>query len=131
MFFCIIFLYMSRDYRKLQVYQIADELAIMVYKATEKFPKSEMFGLTSQLRRASVSVPTNIVEGSHRSTLADYLRFLDIALGSLAESGYLIDLSFRIGFLDTDTHKQLNERYENCIRMLKALINSHRKSSKA
>ena len=122
---------MSRDFRKLQVYQIADELAIMVYKATEKYPKSEMFGLTSQLRRASVSVPTNIVEGFHRSTLADYLRFLDIALGSLAETGYLIDLSFRLGYLESETHKQVYAQYETCIRMLKALINSHRKVSKS
>ena len=121
---------MSRDYRKLQVFKFTDELVIMVYTATRTFPKSEMFGLTSQLRRASVSVPTNIVEGSHRSTIGDYLRFLDIGLGSLAETGYLLNLSNRLGFIDTEPYKKLYVHYGSCIRMLKALINSLRKTLK-
>ena len=117
---------MARDFRKLRVYQAADELAFNVYQATKIFPKSEIYGLTSQLRRAAVSVPTNIVEGSHRSTRADYLRFLDIALGSLAEVGYLIDFSVRLGYIDNENSIKLKQSHEECIRMLKALINSHR-----
>ena len=117
---------MSRDYRKLRVFRKADELALEIYNVTRAFPKSEMFGLISQLRRASISVPTNIVEGSHRSTQRDYLRFLDIALGSLAEVGYLIDLATRIGYIDSETSDKLQMKYEDCIRSLKALIKSHR-----
>ena len=105
---------------------MADELAFDIYKATRSFPKNEMFGITSQMCRASLSVPTNIVEGSHRSTLADFIRFLDIANGSLAEVGYLIDFSTRLGYLDSETADNLKSKYTDCIRSLKALINSHR-----
>ena len=107
-------------------YQVADELAMLIYKTTQTFPKYELFGLTSQLRRAAVSVPTNIVEGSHRSTRADYLRFLDIALGSLAEVGYLLDFSTRLGYIDEPTSKILLEKHRDAIRLLQAFINSHR-----
>ena len=121
---------MSRDYRKLKTFQLSDELVIAIYKLTESFPRSELFGLTSQLRRAAVSVPTNIVEGSHRSTLPDYLHFLDIAFGSLAEVGYLLDVSFRLGYNKDQDVEGLNEKYDKCIRHLKSLIKSHRGISK-
>ncbi|NQS97287.1 MAG: four helix bundle protein [candidate division Zixibacteria bacterium] len=117
---------MSRDYKKLRVFKMADELAVEVYRTTKRFPKNEMFGITSQLRRAALSVPTNIVEGSHRSTIGDYLRFLDIALGSLAETGYLIDFSARLGYLDSENADNLRKSYLDCIRSLKALIKSLR-----
>ena len=117
---------MSRDYRKLNVFQNSDELALEIYKVTQGFPKSEMYAMTSQLRRAALSVPTNIVEGSHRNTMNDYLHFLDIAAGSLAETGYLIGFSQRLGYIENDTATALIARYESCIRMLLALINSLR-----
>ena len=77
-----------RDHNKLRAFQLADDLAVAVYKYTATFPDAERFGLTSQLRRAAVSVPSNIVEGCARSTQSDYLRFLDIAYGSSSEVGF-------------------------------------------
>jgi len=97
---------MSRDYRKLRVFDQADNLAHRIYAITKNFPRSEMFGLTSQLRPAALSVPTNIVEGSHRDSLAEYIRFLDIALGSLAETGYLIEFAQSLGYIE---NKDANE----------------------
>jgi len=117
---------MSRDYRKLRVFDQADNLAHRIYAITKNFPRSEMFGLTSQLRPAALSVPTNIVEGSHRDSLAEYIRFLDIALGSLAETGYLIEFAQSLGYIENkDANELINQRLE-CSRALKALIDSFR-----
>ena len=69
---------MGRDYTKIKAWQLADQLAILVYKATESFPKSEIWSLTSQMRRAAISVPANIVEGSARKNKKEYLQFLYI-----------------------------------------------------
>lgn len=118
---------MSRDYRKLRVFQKTDELAKEIYKLTKSFPKSEMFGITSQLRRASLSVPTNIVEGSHRDSLGDYIRFLDISLGSLAETGYLLEFSEALGYINSDDSKQLLTVQKDCMGSLKSLIDSFQK----
>lgn len=87
-----------RDHTKLKVFDLADEVAVMIYKVTKGFPKEEMYGLTSQLRRAAVSVPSNIVEGCARESETEYLRFLEIAFGSLKELHYQFDLSKRLGY---------------------------------
>ena len=79
------------------VFQKADELAFRIYKLTETFPKTETFGITSQLRRAALSVPTNIVEGYARRSKKELMQFINIALGSLAETGYLLSFSGRLG----------------------------------
>lgn len=117
---------MSRDYSQLQAFQYADKLALEIYKATQNFPKTEIYGLTSQIRRAAISVPTNIVEGSHRNTMSDYLRFLDIAIGSCAEVGYLLSISERLGYIDSKTTEELTKQHTSCIRLLQALIRSLR-----
>ena len=88
-----------RDYRKIRAWEVADNLAVLVYGYSKSFPREEVYGLTSQVRRAVVSVPTNICEGSARQTNKDYLHFLYIARASLAETQYLLHLSERLGYL--------------------------------
>ena len=87
-----------RDFKKILAWQKADDLVVAVYKATEHFPPAECFGLTSQMRRAAVSVAANIAEGSGRETLADFRHFLHIARGSLQEVEYYIHLADRLFF---------------------------------
>ena len=88
-----------RDHTQLRAFELADEVVMLVYRTTAGFPKEEMFGLTSQIRRAAVSVPSNIVEGCARDSETEYLRFLNIAFGSLRELRYQLSLSKRLGFL--------------------------------
>src|SRR5882762_4215349 len=87
------------DHTQLRAFELADEVAMLVYRVTAGFPKEELFGLTSQIRRAAVSVPSNIVEGCARDSEAEYLRFLNIAFGSLRELHYQLNLSKRLRFL--------------------------------
>jgi four helix bundle protein len=82
-----------RDYTKIATWKLADDLTVAIYERTRLFPKEELYGLTSQLRRAAYSVPANIVEGSSRESKRDYLHFLCIARGSLSEAQYFIHLS--------------------------------------
>jgi four helix bundle protein len=93
-------------YQKLIAWQKADELARLVYKVTISFPKEELFGVTSQIRRAVLSVPLNIVEGYGRNNKNEFHRFLSISLGSLAETGYLLDFIFNIGLLKEKDYKE-------------------------
>ena len=90
------------NYRDLIVFRKSDELAFQIYRATEKFPRSEMFGLTSQIRRAALSIPTNIAEGYARKSKKELMQFISIALGSHAETEYLFDFSKRLGYFKTD-----------------------------
>ena len=88
-----------RDHTKLRAFELADDVAVLVYKATQTFPREELYGLTSQMRRAAVSVASNIVEGCARESQTEYLRFLEIAFGSLRELHYQVGLSIRLGYL--------------------------------
>jgi len=98
-----------RDYKNIKAYQLADSLVLDIYKATKDFPKDELYGLTSQLRRAAVSVPANIVEGSSRQHKRDYLNFLYTSRGSLAETGYLLELAGKLGYLPVEEFKKIEE----------------------
>jgi four helix bundle protein len=99
---------MPRDHRKLAAFTLADDLALIVYESSNGFPTSERFGLQAQLRRAAVSIPTNIVEGCGRESERDFLRFLDIAFGSCREVAYLGSLSTRLGFIDTESSDRID-----------------------
>jgi four helix bundle protein len=115
-----------RDHTKLRAFELADEVALLVYQVTAGFPKEELYGLTSQMRRAAVSVPSNIVEGCARDSQTEYLRFLTIAFGSLRELSYQLGLSKRLGFMDKEESSLLESKIVETEKVLNGLIRSLR-----
>ena len=115
-----------RDYRKLRAFELADQLTLSVYKATRTFPNEERFGLTSQMRRSAVSVASNIVEGCARNSEADYLRFLDMAYGSIRELEYQISLAAKLDYFDKDSAKAVEALCVETAKVLYGLIASLR-----
>jgi four helix bundle protein len=115
-----------RDHTKLTAFKLADELALLVYRITAAYPKEELYGLTAQMRRAAVSVPSNIVEGCARDSQADYLRFLTIAFGSLRELHYQLNLSIRLGFLDGQDSSLAEAKMIEAEKVLNSLIRALR-----
>ena len=115
-----------RDHTKLRAFELGDEVAVLIYRVTAGFPKEESYGLTSQMRRAAVSVPSNIVEGCARETQADYLRFLDIAFGSLRELHYQLSLSKRLGFLRNQDSALIEPKVVETEKVLNGLIRALR-----
>jgi four helix bundle protein len=113
-----------RDHTKLRAFELADEVVLLVYKVTADFPKEEQYGLTAQMRRAAVSVPSNIVEGCARDSQADYLRFLYIAFGSLRELHYQLGLSKRLGFLTDKKSPDVEKKIVETEKVLNGLIGS-------
>jgi len=111
-----------RDYTKIEAWRLADDLTVNVYARTRRFPKEEMYGLTSQLRRASYSVPANIVEGSSRESKKDYLHFLYIARGSLSETQYFIHLARRLEYLSNEESELLRQQTKLTFSCLHGLI---------
>ena len=114
----------SRNYRDLVVWQDSIQLAKAIYKLTEKFPKHETYALADQIRRAVVSVPSNIAEGQARKAPGDFRRFLHIALGSLAEVDTQLVLAQEFGYLGNDEVDGLFEQIQVLRKKLYALINS-------
>lgn len=111
-------------YKKLVGWQLADELAWEVYMLTDKFPKNEVFGLTSQLQRAVLSVPLNIVEGHSRNNRNEFRQFLRISLGSLAEVDYLIDFAHRRKYITDSEFDSVSQKRNTCGRVLWKLMKS-------
>lgn len=104
---------MSEDrWKKLEVWQLADDLAFNIYQVSRNFPKEEMYGITSQVRRAALSIPTNIVEGYSRKGNKELSHFINISLGSLAETKYLIYFSHRLGYLSDNEYNKTKQGYE-------------------
>jgi len=112
---------LSRDFRKLHVFDMADELLMAVYSVSATFPADERFGLTSQLRRAALSIPVNIVEGSARRTLREYVNFLNVAAGSAAETQYLLTVARRLGYHAKEV-ESLETGYEDLLKGLRAML---------
>ena len=118
-----------RSYKELSVWQKSMDLVEECYRLTDGFPRNEEFGLKSQIRRAVVSIPSDIAEGSVRRSSAEYCRFLCIALGSTAELETQIELAKRLGLMSEDEAGQLTEHCQEVGRMLNGLrrsIDSHR-----
>ncbi|RUO61832.1 four helix bundle protein [Pseudidiomarina insulisalsae] len=107
-------------YQNLKVYQLALDLCVEVYKITEHFPASETFGLVAQIRRAVVSMPSNIAEGASRGSFREQVRFYYIARGSLAEVETQLELCIRLGFIKCRLHSRTQQVYK----LLNALIKS-------
>lgn len=111
-----------KSYKELELWQVSMDLVLVVYKITEQFPKSELYGLTAQVRRSIVSIPSNIAEGSSRKGTKEFIQFLWISNGSLSEFETQIEIAFRLGYI-----KNINEvieKVKHIRKMLLGLINS-------
>jgi four helix bundle protein len=111
-----------RDYKKYTIWQDGHNLTLCIYDLTRKCPKEELYGITGQLRRASVSIPTNIAEGCGRDTDLDFRRFLVIALGSATEVEYLTFLCFELKYITEIEHQEVNEKIVSLRKQLRSLI---------
>jgi four helix bundle protein len=115
-----------RDHTKLRAFDLADKIVLLTYKVTSSFPREETFGLISQMRRAGVSVVSNIVEGCARESKREYVRFLDIAFGSLRELHYQYSLAIRLGYLKEKEGKDCDLKLLETEKVLGSLIRSLR-----
>jgi four helix bundle protein len=118
---------MNKPHKKLNAWSDAVDLAQQIYRVTERFPSNEQFGLTSQIRRAAVSIPSNIPEGAARQTKKEFLNFLHIAKGSLSELDTQLEIARRLEYLDQTRWETLDERLERIDRMLSGLVRSLRR----
>jgi four helix bundle protein len=116
-------------FKELLVWQKSINFVTEIYKETESFPKSEMYGLVSQIRRAKVSIASNIVEGNSRRSVPDYVQFLRISRGSCAEVETQLIISKNLGFLNEEKSLKLNQDITETSKMLIGLINSLKQST--
>ena len=112
-----------KTYRDLLVWQKAIAFVTQIYKSVQVFPKEELYGLTSQIKRSAISIPSNISEGYGRKSRNDYIRFLQIAMGSLFEIQTQLEISKNLGSLFESRFKELYESSREIERMLSSLIN--------
>lgn len=115
-----------KDFRSLQVWGRAHKLTLGVYGVSKNFPKEELFGLTSQIRRSVASIPTNIAEGCGRGSDTDFARFLQIAFGSACEVEYQLQLATELNYLDLKLYEDLNADLLSAKRMLSSLLSKVR-----
>lgn len=116
-----------KDFRNLNVWEKGHRITVSIYKLTQSFPKEEIYGLTSQIRRASTSIPTNIAEGCGRGSDADFARFLQMSFGSANETEYLLLLCFELGYIAEENYIELNNSIQEIKKMLSKLIITLRK----
>lgn len=117
----------QKGYRRLIVWQRADELAFQIYVITKKFPREELFSLVSQMRRAAISVPANIVEGYSRTSNKEKIQFYNIARSSLTELEYFLDFSFRLNYLSRNQYDFLIKLRNEAGKLLNGFIKSIKK----
>lgn len=118
-----------RDFRGLKVWEESHNLTLLIYKETKNFPKEELFSLTNQIRRAAISIPSNIAEGCGRETQKDYAHFLQIALGSANEVDYQLLLAKDLSYIESNQYLVLNDKIDKIKRQLANLIKKVRASS--
>ena len=119
-----------QTYRDLIVWQKAMSMVLLVYGETKGFPKEETFGLTSQIQRSVVSIPSNIAEGYGRNSTGDYIRFLQIASGSLYEFQTQLEISFQLGYLSEEKYIEINLLSIEIEKMLSSLLSKVKNSQK-
>jgi four helix bundle protein len=118
---------MATSYKDLRVWRQSVDLALEIYRQTQTFPKNEVYGLTSQLRRAAISVPSNIAEGKGRSSDKELVLFLHHSRGSLLEVETQLLIAQELGYIEVTKAKHLLDQVENLAKALNALINSLKK----
>lgn len=122
---------MTEDrWKNLDVWKLSDELAYNVYLTSRDFPKEEVYGITSQLRRAALSIPTNIVEGYSRKGDKELSHFLSISIGSMAETKYLLYFSHRLEYINDNKYDEIKNGYERLGKQLWRFYETVRKKQK-
>ena len=113
-----------KSYKELLVWQKSVDLCVEIYKITDKFPKSELYGLTLQIRKCAVSIPSNIAEGQRRGHKAEYIQFLQTSFGSGAELETQLLIANKIQYLSDENYKKLSSSLDELMRMLNGLLKS-------
>jgi len=115
---------MAKTHKDLEVWQLAVDFTTDVYRATDSYPRHELFGLVSQLRRASVSISSNIAEGAARQTTKEFVQFIYHSLGSASEVETQLMVSLNLGYIDAETYDLLSSKQTQLSRMMSGLIKS-------
>jgi len=113
---------MEKPHKNLEAWKQSMDLVIEIYKTTKEFPNQEIYGITNQVRRAAVSVPSNIAEGAARQTKKEFANFLHVAQGSLSELDTQIEIASRLGYIDVRSRKTLEDRMQPIDKMITGLI---------
>ena len=113
---------MEKPHKKLDAWKLSMDLVIDVYQTTDRFPSQEKYSLTDQIRRATISIPSNIAEGAARQTKKEFTNYLHMAQGSLSELDTQLELARRLGYLDEEAWRILDQRMERIDKMISGLI---------
>jgi len=117
-----------QEFKNLIVWKESHSIALCIYKITDKFPRKELFGITSQIRRAATSVSANISEGCGRNSQKDFIRFLNMAMGSANETEYLLILSKDLNYLEEESFENISNSIKTLKKQISNLINAIKKT---